>query len=255
MREVKIGRHRVVIYNTIEELPMTRFHKYNKMLLVDAGLGSDMTAIDGHIERVVRFIRNDMREDAATEMENLRQTVYLLLQGMSPKHLAFAALVKEVDGKPCDDISDEGLQRVVELLGDVEVKDVTAESEAVKKKIDDELTTYFPETFDSASEKEFYDLMKRRAQEMLKAIGDDTDERKENIQRLTDEMVMFSKPRKFTGTDNVEIAYERQYEDMCLMMSQQLHQNPKMFTVMEFYNAYRYIQKSLKAQRTQNKAR
>ena len=157
MKQVKIGKHDVTLYNSIEELPMQRFHQYNKMMLIDAGLGSDLNAVDGHIERAVRFIKGDHRQEAATEMENIRQTIYLIIQGMCPKHLAFAVLVAEVDGKPCDDISDEGLQRIVELLGDAPVKDMTAESEAVKKKIDDELTTYFPDEFDSASEKEYYE--------------------------------------------------------------------------------------------------
>ena len=65
--------HSVQIYASIEELPIVRFHKYNKCLLVDAGVGSDLNAFDTHIERVVRFIRADKREDAAKELENMRQ--------------------------------------------------------------------------------------------------------------------------------------------------------------------------------------
>ena len=69
MKEVKLGKHKVMLYNSIDELPIVRFHRYNKMLLVDAGLGSDLSAIDGHIERAVRFIQNDRHKEAATEME------------------------------------------------------------------------------------------------------------------------------------------------------------------------------------------
>lgn len=255
MKQVKIGKHDVTLYNSIEEMPMTRFHKYNKMLLVDAGLGSDLNAVDGHIERAATFIKNDKRAEAATEMENIRQTIYLILQGMSPKHLAFAVLVSEIDGKPYDDISDEGLQRVVEMLGDAPIKDVTAEGEAVKKKIDDELSLYFPDDFDNASEKEYYDIMKHRTQVMLDCILiADTDERKAEIERLTDELVMFTKPKNFVGRDSVEISYDKQFDDMCLVMAQNLHQDPKKFNVMEFYNAYHYIKDQQKRQKRQNKA-
>lgn len=256
MKEIKLGKHKVVLYNSIEELPMQRFHKYNKMMLIDAGLGSDLNAVDGHIERAVRFIKGDHRQEAATEMENIRQTIYLIIQGMSPKHMAFAVLVAEIDGKPCDDISDEGLQRIVDLLGDAPVKDVTAESEAVKKKIDDELTTYFHEDFDSASEKEYYDIMKRRTQAMLdEVLNGETEERKAVIEQLTDELVCFTKPRVFTGKDSVEIAYDKQFEDMCLVMAQQLHTDPKKYNVMEYYNAYHYIKEMQRKQKRQNKAR
>ena len=256
MKEVKLGKHKVVLYNSIEELPIVRFHRYNKMLRLDAGLGSDLGAIDGHIERAVRYITNDKRKEAATEMDNIRQTIYMIMQGLSPKHLAFAVLVKEIDGKPCDDVSDEGLQKTLEVLGDVPLKEMTAEHEAVKKKIDDELTLYFPEDFDSASEKEYYDIMKRRTQAMLdEVLNGETDERKATIEQLTDELVCFTKPRVFTGKDSVEIAYDKQFEDMCLVMAQQLHTDPKKYNVMEYYNAYHYIKEMQRKQKRQNKAR
>lgn len=256
MKEVKIGKHKVLLYNSIEELPIVRFHKYNKMLLVDAGLGSDLEAIDGHIERAVRFIRNDQRKEAAAEMDNIRQTVFMIMQGMSPKHLSFATLVSEIDGKPCTDLSDDGLQKVLDMLSDVPIGEMTAEHEAVKKKIDDELTVYFPDDFDSASEKEYYDIMKRRTQAMLDAVmNGETEERKALIEKLTDELVCFTKPKVFTGKDSVEITYDKQFEDMCLVMAQQLHTDPKKFSVMEYYNAYHYIKEMQRKQKRQNKAR
>lgn len=253
MKLVTIGKHKVLLYGSIEELPIVRYHKYNKMLLVDAGLGSDLNAVDGHIERAVRFIKTDQRKEAATELENIRQTIYMILQGMNPKHMAFAVLVSEIDGKQYNDMSDEGLQRIVELLGDVPTGDVKTAFEAVKKKIDEELTVYFPDVFDSATEKEYYDTMKRRTQAMLDAIIEgDTQERRENIEKLTDELVCFTKPRSFVGTGSAEIEYDRQFEDMCLAMAQSLNVDPKKMTVMEFYNAHRYLQKQ---QKRQNKAR
>ena len=256
MKEVKLGKHKVMLYNSIDELPIVRFHRYNKCLLVDAGLGSDLNAVDGHIERAVRFINGDHRKEAATEMENIRQTIYLILQGMNPRHLAFAALVKEVDGKACDDISDEGLKRTLELLGDVPVGEMTAENEAVKKKIDEELTLYFPDVFDDASEKEYYNIMKRRAQAMLDAVKEgETDERKAEIERLTDALVCFTKPRTFAGKDSAEIAYDKQFDDMCIILSQQLNTDAKKYTVMEYYGAYQYIKKQQNKQKRQNKAR
>lgn len=134
MRELRLKGHHVCVYSSIEELPMVRFHKYNKCLLIDAGIGSDLTAIDGHIERVVRYIRNDDRQNAGKELENLRQSIYMTLQEMTPRHLAFACMVQQIDGKEYDDLSDEGLKKVVGMLGDVPMNEITASFEAVKKK-------------------------------------------------------------------------------------------------------------------------
>ena len=74
MRNVRIGKHDVMLYTSIDELPMERFHRYNKMLLIDAGIGSDITAFDAHIEKVVRYIQKGDRENAA-EMTASRRKV------------------------------------------------------------------------------------------------------------------------------------------------------------------------------------
>lgn len=256
MRELRLKGHHVSVYSSIEELPMVRFHKYNKCLLIDAGIGSDLTAIDGHIERVVRYIRNDDRQNAGKELENLRQSIYMTLQEMTPRHLAFACMVQQIDGKEYDDLSDEGLQKVVGMLGDVPMNEITASFEAVKKKIDDELTLYFPKIFDDSRSKEFYDLLKERTVAMLDVIlNGDSGERQQRIDRLTGDMVTYAKPMTFNGTGSAEIEYDRQFENMCLVISQKLHTNPKKYTVLEYYNAYLYIEKQEKGQKRQNKAR
>lgn len=256
MKEVKLNGHKVDLYNSIEELPMVRFHKYNKCLLVDAGIGSDLSAFDGHIERVVRYIRSDKREEAAKELENLRQNIYMVIEEMSPNHLAFACLVARIDGKEQDDISDDGLQRIMKLLGGAPMKDITANAEAVKKKIDDELSLYFPQIFDDSSTKEYYDILKQRTVAMLdEIINGETSERQQRIEKLTDELITYSKPRTFTGAGSAEIAYDKQFEDMCIIISKNLHTDPKKYNVLEYYNAYLFISKQEKERKRQNKAR
>lgn len=255
MKEAKVGKHRVSLYNSIEELPMVRFHKFNKCLLIDAGIGSDLTAVDAHIERAVRYIKDDKRSEAATEMENLRQNIFMVLQGLSPSNMAFACLVKSVDGKPQDDLSDEGLINVLSLLGEITQKELAALQDAVKKKIDNELTMYFPNIFDDSRSKEFYDKMRERTLLQLEAIiKGKNDEREKAIERLTNLLVTYSKPKKFVGNGNAEIEYDRQFEDMCLLIGQNLNRNAKKFTVMEYFNAYNYIKEQTKHHKTKNKA-
>ena len=49
MKTVQIKGMDVELYNSIEDLPIMRFHKYNKMLLIDAGIGSDLADFDRHM--------------------------------------------------------------------------------------------------------------------------------------------------------------------------------------------------------------
>ena len=247
MKKVKLNGHKVVIYDSIDELPMARFHKYSKMLLVDAGVGSDINDFDAHIERVTRYIRNGDNESGARELENLRQCVYLILSEQSVRDLSLACLVAEIDGKKRDDLSDDGLKEVVRLLGGTPRKDFNELLDEVKKKIDGELTMYFPELFDDVNTKEYYDVMKQRTQAVLEGIiNGESKERDKAIDNMTDRLVLFAKPKNFTGRTSIEIQHDKDFESMCLTISKETHADAKRMTVLEYYNAYEYIRRMAK---------
>ena len=133
MKEVELNGHKVRVYDSIDDLPMVRFHRYNRMLLVDAGIGSDIGDFDSHIERVVRYIRKGDNDSAAKEMDNLRQNVYMIMTGQSVRDLSFACLVESIDGMETDDLSPEGLKKVLHLLGGATRKEITEAYASVKK--------------------------------------------------------------------------------------------------------------------------
>ena len=55
MKTAKIGGHEVELYDGIDTLPVLRFHAFNKMMLIDSGIGSDLSDFDAHAERVDGF--------------------------------------------------------------------------------------------------------------------------------------------------------------------------------------------------------
>lgn len=46
MKKVTLQGHKIEIYDSIDELPIVRFQIYNKYLLLDCGIGSDMESVD-----------------------------------------------------------------------------------------------------------------------------------------------------------------------------------------------------------------
>lgn len=248
MKTTKIGERAVVLYDSIDELPILRFHAYNKMLLIDAGVGSDLNDWDAHIEKAIRFIRKEKPDLAEKELDNLRQNVYFVQSAISPKYLAFACLVKSVDGTEYNDMTADGLQKVLDLFADAPNAELTAHLEAVKKKIDDELRLYFPRLFDDATLKEYYDKLKQRTIVVLRTIidGRATEADAKEIDDITAELITYFNPQTFTGSESVEIRHDRQFENMCLILSQNLHVDPKKFTVLEYYNAFEYIKEQAK---------
>ena len=127
MRDIRINGHRIRMYDDIETLPVVRFHKYNKMLLLDAGIGSDLSDFAAHVQRAKHFARKG-DDNALTELDNLLQNVMLIQQELSPRHLAFAVLVAEVDGVACGDLSDEGLRRTLERVQDISNSELSVDS-------------------------------------------------------------------------------------------------------------------------------
>ena len=240
------------MYDTIDELPIVRFHKYQKLLLIEAGVGSDIAGFDHRIEKVRRFLADNKPDKAQQELENLRQCVYLIQNEVNPSHRAFAALVTKIDGKECNDISDEGLANVVKKLNDTPASKLAAQLDAVKKKIDGELMLYFPTIFNDSRVKEYFDILRKRTLMILKGIiaGESNPGEKADVDKLTTALLTYSNPQIFSGSESAEIQFDRQFEDLCLSLSENLNVKPKEYTGLEFYNAFDFVlQKAQRAQR------
>lgn len=253
MKEVTLNGHTVKLYESIDELPIVRFHRYNRMLLVDAGIGSDINDFDNHIERVVRYIKNGENDNAAKELDNLRQNVFMVMSEQSVEDLSFACLIVSIDGDPCEDISPDGLAKVVQRLGGVSRKELTEQNQSVKKKIDSELVLYFPSLFDDVTVREYYDVLKRLTVARLENVEKNDEALQAEIDKLKDKLVLFHKPKVFTGHDGLEVRHDKEFESMCLAITKETGTDAKRMTVLEYYNAYEYLRE--KARKSQNKGR
>lgn len=119
MKELFINNKVVTVYDSIDELPIINFQKYNKYLLIDSGIGADIDAIDSHIAKLAKYIKINETDKAISELQNLRQNLFMINCEISPKYLAFAALIHSIDGKKSEDLSDEGFKKVLASLKEV----------------------------------------------------------------------------------------------------------------------------------------
>ena len=244
MKVGKINKHKIEIFDAIDEMPIQRFQKYNKYMLIDSGVGSDLQDILDHVERAKIYIKANPAM-AVAELDNLRQAIYLVSEEMSPKYMAFAVLVNKIDGKPADDLSDVGLKKVLETLKDAPKTWIDRILDSVKKKIDRELSLYFPGKFEDATTKQYFNELRSHTLLRLKHIitGEDVEQACKEIEIR---LAMLIKPRIFSGKRSAEIAYDKQFEEMCLVLSQNLQVQPQRMTVLQFYNAFEYLKKQAK---------
>lgn len=251
MKDVIVNKIRIKIYDSIDELPIKRFHKYNKFMLIDGGVGSDINDINSHISKILKYIVKDDKKNARVELENMRQLLYLVTEELSPKHLSFAALVYEINGVKVTDISDDGLKNVLKKLGTVKKKWFDNMIESLKKKIDEDLTLYFKNEFETSNIKEYYDKLKKRTLLQLNELINEVDEITE-IEKIDDALILFFNPKDF-GSGSVEVEYDTNFETMCLVISQRLNLNPKDMNVMEFYSSFEYVKKMIKEESKNNR--
>jgi hypothetical protein len=242
--------HSVELYDCIDELPIQRFQKYNKFLMIDAGVGSDAHDILTHIDKAERLLKSDPTA-ALRELENMRAAIYLVREELSPRYMAFAVLVARIDGEAVTDISDAGLRATLDRLRTARVGWIDCILDAVKKKIDQELRTYFPERFQDGAEKQYFDDLKEHTMLRLEHIltGADTTKAMADVVARVDRR---HRPQLFAGRDSVEVAYDKQFEDLCLALTEYTHGvDPHQMTVMQFYTAEAYAQRQVKEQRRQ----
>lgn len=236
MKSLLINKKIVRVYDSIDEMPIINFQKYNKYLLIDSGIGSDADDIDAHIVKIAKFIKANNNKKALQELQNMRQNIYMVNNEISPKYLAFAALIHSIDGKEVNDLSDDGLKKLLQDLKDIKHSKVIDFLLWLKKKVTSELETYFPGDFVNPKEKEAYDKLKNRTLLVLDSIINNTDNT-EQIELIDTMMLNMHTPKVFIGSESVEVKYDKQFESTCLLIAQKTNMDARKMTVLQFYNA------------------
>lgn len=246
MKKVEIGGLVVEMYDDIEDLPLRNYQKFNKYLIADSGIGSDMADVDTHIQRIASLIGKD-NDKVLRELQNLHNNIAMLLSEVSPKLLSFAALVRSVNGEVNDDLSDEGLKRLAAKLELATIREVDRELEDSKKKLEEELLVYFPKYFSDVEAKKADNFVRRRCIAILGCIVNGGDVRKA-VEPFDDELLGRYKPKTFAGRDSALVKYDKNFEQSCLVVAQKSGIDPKTMTVQQYYSALENIEKQIKAE-------
>lgn len=135
MKTIDTGKHVIKLYDSVDELPISAYQRYNKFLLIDAGIGSSVDDLDSHIVKLAKLIGTNEREKAAQELQNMRQNLYMINSKISPKYLAFAALVYSVDDKKIEAVSDDDYHELLVKIQEIPHGLLTKTLDWLKKKL------------------------------------------------------------------------------------------------------------------------
>lgn len=249
MRKVSLNNHIIELYDSIDELPINRYYKYNKYLIIDSGIGGDIESISNKLGVLAKHIElnNGL---ALTELENIRKGLFLVLEEYNPRYFSFAVLIHKVDGEILEDISEENLKRVINKIGSIKKGWFDNMFEAIKKKIETELGLYFPKIFDDSLTKEYYDLLRKHTLLYIDSILTKTHNKE--LKEIENKMITFVKPKNFDGINSVEIQYDKQYAEMSILISKELGINVDSLTTLRYFQAYEFINNMSKNGRKTN---
>lgn len=141
MLDIKLGlfnQHKVTLFESCEEITAKRWKEVQKKSYESAEVGSSIQDFQRNFGKVFKFAgAKDKQSELLQELKNLNRNVFYGLAGIDLKSYEFALFVYSIDGKQCTDISDSGLEKTINRLHDLGIKQSQVESVLIdlKKKL------------------------------------------------------------------------------------------------------------------------
>lgn len=114
----KDGKHRLMMYEGVDDMPCVRYHKFNQYLLQGNGIGCDNKALVEKIHSIADMIDKEQPKKAIAELKTLAITFNFMEKAIDPKSQAFACLVYSIDGEVRDDVSEDGIKATMAIIDD-----------------------------------------------------------------------------------------------------------------------------------------
>ena len=145
----KHGKHEIELFDSIHNLPILQFQRFNKYQMQSVEIGSTFADYDDRTSKILQFLQKKMVKEAIEEMENRRQTVFNAFNDFSPSGKTLAILVKRIDKKEYNTFAPDDLDRCLKHLERIGLgtTDAMDHMKEVKKKMETELVVYFPNFF------------------------------------------------------------------------------------------------------------
>lgn len=121
MKVLTVNGSEIELYNSIDEIPMTRYNTMQKQLLQDVYVGSDFAAISKHFNNLDFYLQNKKIAEAQQERLNMHNGMFMQLNEYNTSMRIMCAMIKSVDDTEFKDLTDEGLDRACKALGDTDI--------------------------------------------------------------------------------------------------------------------------------------
>lgn len=257
METKTLGGKKVKYYDSIDELPIVNYQKFNKYVLFSANIGNDINSVVKHHTNILKLIDFDVNK-AKLELSNTIQSLLFIENNINTDLMAFACLIYSIDDVVVTDYSDTNLKAIIASLNSEKIGTFTKLLEALKKKLNTELEAYYPDYFSSTKqEHKNKALLVQHTKLQLKLILAKTDDErsalKEKLKAINTKILNSYKVLPMTGKNTYEIKYDKQFESCCMAIAQETGLDPYKLTVFQFYGLLENLQKQAKQKLKANK--
>lgn len=234
----KHGKHEIELFDSIHNLPILRFQRFNKYQMQSCEIGNTFADYDQRTQKVMQFIQKGMNDEALMEMENCRQTIFNAFNEFTPSGKSFAILVKRIDNVEYNTFSPDDLDRCLEHLDKIGLgnREAIEKLQEVKKKINTELSVYYPDFFPKNGNLEQTALRIKRINTILSSIINDKDDDKD-IYIIEKEILETDKPNIWNvhKKGNMERVLEVDFQKFAISVIRKTNQSLDNLSTFSFY--------------------
>jgi hypothetical protein len=240
----------IELYKSIDALPIGRYQLFQLCLLQDSGIGSTMGDVVEHMSKIDHYITHGLYDHALTERRNLQLNFFSITEKLNYSHLAFACLVKKIDGETIEVDSEGDAEEIVKRLSK-RVSHQESQDEIKKKRelFEQEMMLYFPKRYSSVqtSDIEHFSIVKAYLANEFKYLAQEIEyaEYSDNTKKifLNKKVSLLDNSR-----DSQVIFVERSFEKMLLSVQKEYPSVSRRTTTKQFYAALELIDERIKKQ-------
>ena len=139
----EINGHKITTWESIDEMPISRYYAFNRYSMLSDSLGSSFADIErNHLGALAQII--DDKKKALQQIANLRELVFNILNDQNFEHRAYCSLIHDIDGKLVTDVSETGIDGIIKQLDEIGVTngDIKKKTKRSKKGLIKRLTVF-----------------------------------------------------------------------------------------------------------------
>ena len=246
----KFKNHEIEIYDSIQNLPVLRFQKFNKYQMIASEIGNDFADYDKRTEKALAFLHKNMVQEAIQELNNRRQTVFNAYNEFTPIGKSFAVLIKRIDKTVYEMYAPDDLDAILKHLNDIGLDFETSmvKLREVKKKIETELVVYYPNFFPKNTDQNKSYLRVSRVNAMLDMIINNDDSYSDRVFEIEKEILEDDKPNIWNvwQENNMERVLEVDFQKFGISVMELSGQNLTEITTFTFYATVEHLKEKFK---------